>query len=94
MQDWLSATADLVGMAVIVLPASLLSSRGSSGLTMRVPLTHGGGSLFIKLTGSTAPLSSAINDLVAQSAEPNKLSMSSPSSCAVMSGLWSHAFTA
>lgn len=80
LQDNICRTASLIGHGVLLVPLPLLAAAGADGIAARIPLTHGGGALCVRIASASAPVSAG--DVAAQvqgSAFPNKLGVCPPS---------------
>ncbi len=73
MQDCFGRPSDLVGVGLVLLPLAMMRTAGRTGVPIRVPLSYGGGTLFIKAAMPATQLPvEGIADAVAASATPNK----------------------
>jgi hypothetical protein len=61
----LARSDDLLGMALVLLPLPTLRSSGSAALPLRLPLSHGGGTLTVSLSLATSADSAAVEAAIA-----------------------------
>jgi hypothetical protein len=67
------APATLMGSALLLAPLALLKSTGSAALPVRLQLSHGDGSLFVRLSLQPAPTVDDAMKAATDSALPNKI---------------------